>query len=66
MSTWLDEIGRKKFTEKEVKLVAGLLSLLKESEVDGIDADDKESFIEMLDTAIYNVTELKKIVTENL
>jgi len=66
MSGWLDEIGEQKFREKDVELVLKLLKLLKDSAGEDFTEEDKTRFLEKLDNAIYNVTELRKKVIEAL
>lgn len=67
MSGWLEEIGDKKYSAKELGLVVKIFDLLKEvEEIGNEDNELMDEFIEKLDNAIYNVTELKRIITENL
>lgn len=63
MSSWLQEIGEKRFTPKEIILVSRIFKLMAEADEE-IDQELLVDMIEKLDNAIHNVTELKKSMEE--
>lgn len=64
--SWLEEIGEKRFDDKDFVKAAKVLSMLGTIATD--DADEEKDFtsfvFEAIDTAIFNLTELKKKLEE--
>ena len=63
--SWIDEIGEKKLTEHEIKVVSSAVTFF--SELDEQDENDiRKGFIEACDTAIHNLNNLKKQLEEGI
>ena len=60
MSTWLEDLGTKKFNEKEMKLITDMLELVVSASEETL--KNKSDLLEQIDNAIYNVTEMRKAV----
>lgn len=65
MSNWVEELGQKKMTDKELRLISKVFALMSELDED-MDNEDSLEFNEFMgktiDIAIYNLTKLKEVV----
>lgn len=65
MSSWVEELGQKKMTDKELRLISKVFALMSELDED-MDDEDSLEFNELMgktiDIAIYNLTKLKEVV----
>ena len=61
--SWVEELGEKEFTEKEVKTMAKMLVLVG-SLAEGEEGEFEEAMTEVIDTSITNLTNIKKAIKE--
>lgn len=59
MSSWVEELGAQKFTDKEVKFIVKITGLMAEVAEDNA-KELNDFFNEKIDTAIYNLNLIKK------
>lgn len=57
MSNWVDDIGRKKLNDKEIKLLVGIFKLAVDSDMPS--ASDIQDTLDIFDNAQYNITAMK-------
>lgn len=62
--SWVDELGERKFTDKESKKMVAMLKLVG-SMVEDEDGEFDELMNEVIDTAILNLTKIKASMKES-